>query len=139
LAVIRDGGHTLKNGLDLHDSRVSRIDLVDGVASVHFSHAYIHKSAGKPGKDRGTGWSQEARLILSEVESFGSIPPLPNTISEGFLEVGGIKHQLIPLPFRRKVGARLSLAFVDGTELEIVGGKPFVELGGTPIYLEEFP
>ncbi|MEO8628331.1 MAG: hypothetical protein ABI612_09560 [Betaproteobacteria bacterium] len=118
---------------------MSHIDLADGVASVHFSHAYIHKSAGKPGRDRGTGWSQEALLILPEVEKCGSLPPLPNLISEGFLEVGGIKHRLIPLPFRRKVGARLLLVFVDGTELEIVGNKPFIELGGSPIYLEEFP
>ena len=123
----------------MHDSRVNHIDLVDGVASVHFSHAYIHKSAGQPGLDRGTGWSQEALLILSEVESFASMPLLPNMISEGFLEVDGIKHQLIPLPFRRKVGARLSLVFVDGTELEIVGKKPFIELRGAPIYIEEFP
>lgn len=129
----------MRSGLELHDSRVSQLEVSDGVATVHFSHAYIHKSAGTPGRDRGTGWSQEGRLVLSEVEALGSMPYLPNTISEGFLEVGGIRHQVIPLPFRRKVGARLSLVFVDGTELEIVGSKPFVELRGAPIYLEDFP
>ena len=129
----------LKNALELHDSRVSRINFSDGVASVHFSHVYIHKSAGRPGRDHGTCWSHEAQLILSEVESFGAMPLLPNTISEGFLEVGGIKHELIPLPFKRKVGARLSLVFVDGAQLEIVGSKPFIELSGAPIYLEGFP
>jgi hypothetical protein len=129
----------LKNALELHDSRVSQIDCSGGVASVHFSHAYIHKSAGRPGRDHGTCWSREARLILSEVESFGAMPSLPNTISEGFLEVGGIKHEMIPLPFKRKVGARLSLVFVDGAQLEIVGSKPFIELSGAPIYLEGFP
>ncbi len=128
----------MRSGLELSDSRVSQLDVSDGVATVHFSHAYIHKSAGTPGRDRGTGWSQEGRLVLSEVH-LESLPHLPNTISEGFLEVGGIKHQVIPLPFRRKVGARLSLVFVDGTELTIVGSKPFVELRGTPIYLEDFP
>jgi hypothetical protein len=125
--------------MELHDSRVSHIDVSGGVASVHFSHAYIHKSAGAPGTDSGTGWSREARLVFSEVQSFGSMPSLPNTICEGFLEVGGIKHHLIPLPFRRKVAATLSLVFVDGTELEIVGDKPFIELHGAPIYLEDFP
>jgi len=55
------------------------------------------------------------------------------------LEVGGIQHQLIPLPFKRKVGARLALSFVDGTWLELIGNKPLLELYGTPIYLEEFP
>jgi len=39
----------------------------------------------------------------------------------------GIRHQLIPIPFRRKVGARLALVFVDGNQFEIVGNKPFIK------------
>jgi hypothetical protein len=129
----------LKSGLELHDSRISSVNVFDGVATIHFSHAYVHKSAGTPGKDRGTGWSQEAQLILSEVTDLESIPRTPNTISDGHLEVGGIKHQLIPLPFKRKVGAILRITFVDGTEFEIVGQKPFIELLGPPTYLEDVP
>jgi hypothetical protein len=64
---------------------------------------------------------------------------LPQTISEGFLEIGGIRHEVIPLPFKRKVGARLNLAFVDGTGVELVGTRPVLELLGAPIYLEDFP
>lgn len=129
----------MKSGLELHDSRVGRIDLADGVAIIHFSHGYIHKSTGTPGRDRGTGWSQEVRLIISGAATSGPLPPLPNTICEGFLEVGGIRHELIPLPFRRKVGAKLYLVFVDGVQIEIVGERPFVELLGAPIYLENIP
>lgn len=128
----------MRSGLELHDSRVSHIDLLDGVAAVYFSHAYIHKSKGTPGRDRGTGWSQEARLLLSEARTPGPWPSLPNTISEGFLEVGGIRHEVIPLPFRRKVPARLYLAFIDGVEIELSGTRPSIELLGTPIYLEDF-
>ena len=128
----------MRSGLELHDSRVSHIEWVSGDAVIHFSHAYIHKSKGSPGKDTGTGWSQEAQLIMQGASSLAPSPPLPNTISEGYLEVGGIKHQLIPLPFKRKVGAKLNLVFVDGGHLEIVGDKPFVELFGAPIYLEDF-
>jgi len=128
----------MRSGLELHDSRVSHIEWVGGDAVIHFSHAYIHKSKGSPGKDTGTGWSQEAQLIMQGASSLAPSPPLPNTISEGYLEVGGIKHQLIPLPFKRKVGAKLNLVFVDGGCLEIVGDKPFVELFGAPIYLEDF-
>lgn len=129
----------MRSGLELHDSRVSQIDLSDGVATIYFSHAYIHKSKGTPGRDRGTGWSQEARLVLSEAETPGLLPLLPNTISEGFLEVGGIRHELIPLPFKRKVGAKLYLAFIDGVQIEIIGERPFIELLGTPIYLQDSP
>ena len=128
----------MRNSLELADSRISGVGLSDGIATVHFSHGYIHKSAGSPGKDRGTGWSQEAQLVLSEVATLGSMPSLPNTIAEGFLEVGGIRHDLIPLPFKRRVGARLHLVFVDGGHLEFAGMKPYVELLGMPIYLEDF-
>ena len=54
------------------------------------------------------------------------------------LEVGGIRHEMIPLPFQRKVDARLYLVFAGGTQVAIIGKKPFIELLGTPIYLEDF-
>jgi len=127
----------MRSGLELHDSRVSHVEWVGGDAVIHFSHAYIHKSKGSPGKDPGTGWSQEAQLVIQDASSEAPLPQLPNTISEGFLEVGGIKHELIPLPFKRRVGTKLSVVFVDGTRMEIVGKKSFVELFGAPIYLED--
>jgi len=129
----------MRSALELHDSRVSRIELLDGVAAIYFSHAYIHKSMGTPGRDPGTGWSQEARLVLSEVQAPSALLMLPNTISEGFLEVGGIRHEVIPLPFARKVGARLCLAFNDSTRIELAGTRPFLELLGTPVFLEDLP
>jgi len=127
----------MRSGLELHDSRVSRIEWVNGDAVIHFSHAYIHKSKGSPGKDSGTAWSQEAQLVMQGASSELPLPLLPNTIAEGHLEVGGIKHEIIPLPFKRRVGAKLCLVFVDGTQMQIVGDKPFVELLGAPIYLED--
>jgi len=105
---------------------------------IHFSHAYVHKSKGTPGRDSGTGWSQEAKLVLWGATASAPLPALPNTISEGFLEVGGIRHELIPLPFKRKVGAKLYLTFVDGVQTEITGNRPLIELLGTPIYLENY-
>ena len=129
----------MSNALELHDSRVSQIELLDGVATIYFSHAYIHKSKGRAGRDRGTAWSQAALLVLSEVQCHQPLQLiLPNTISEGFLEVGGIKHEIIPLPFKRKVGANLYFSFIDGTEIALSGIRPFLELLGTPIYLENF-
>jgi len=128
----------LSNELELHDSRVSRIEWVDDIAKICFSLAYIHKSKGRPGRDPSTVWSQEAGLVMWQAAASGPLPSLPNTIAEGFLEVGGIRHELIPLPFRRKVGARLYLQFADGAELEIIGKRPQIELLGTPTFLEDF-
>ena len=124
--------------LELYDSRVSYIALEYEIAIVHFSHAYIRKSKNKTGKISGSGWSQEAELKLLNPTIPSPLPTLPNTIADGYLEVGGIKHELIPLPFRRKVGAKLHLEFVDSTEIEIIDEKPTIELIGKPIYLEDF-
>jgi len=129
----------VKAALELLDSRLDQIDLVDGGAIIHFSHAYIHKSAGTPGKDPGTGWSQEAQLVLASVSGSRVLPALPNTISDGYLEVGGIRHELIPLPFSRRGKAILSLVFVDGSQFEISGERPVVELSGTAKFLENVP
>ncbi len=74
---------------------------------------------------------------MEEATLSGTLPPLPNTISNGFLEVGGVKHELIPLPFKRKVAAILRLTFTDGTEITIVGQKPILELLGQPIFIED--
>lgn len=126
----------MKSTLELPDSRIDDMDIVEGIARIHFSHAYIRKSKGSPGRDTGTGWSQEAILILQEAESNAPLPALPNTIAEGYLEVGGIRHELIPLPFKRKVGAKLCLTFADGTQMELVGKRPVIELLGTPLYLD---
>ena len=128
----------MSSALELHDSRVSHISLSDGRATIYFSIAYIHKSKGTPGRDSGTVWSQEAELVMEKATLSGTLPPLPNTISDGLLEVGGVKHELIPIPFKRKVAAMLRLTFTDGSEIEIVGQKPILELLGQPVYLEDF-
>ena len=128
----------MSSGLELADSRVSYLIHEDGIAVVHFSFAYIFKSKGKPGRDPGTGWSQEAELVFQDAKLSDPLPPLPNPIADGYLEVGGIKHEIIPLPFKRKVRATLNLVFVDDLELLIDGDKPILELLGKAIYLEDF-
>jgi len=129
----------LKAALELHDSRLDQIALVDGAAIIHFPHAYIHKSRGTPGKDPGTGWSQEVQLILASASYAGTLPTLPNTISEGYLEVGGIRHELVPLPFSRRGKATLALVFNDGTPFEVSGERPSIELIGAAKFLENYP
>ena len=128
----------MRSGLELHESRIDALEIIDADTHVHFSHAYIHKSKGTPGRDPGSGWSQEAVLIIGNARSDGQLPPLPNAIADGYLEVGGIKHTLLPLPFTRKADVSLSLVFVDGTSLALSGRGAAVELLGKPIYLEDF-
>lgn len=127
----------MRSGLDLHDSRIDGVETSDAGAHLHFSHAYIHKSKGTPGRNSGTGSSQEAFLVISAAV-VAQLPPMPNTISDGYLEVGGTRHTSLPLPFTRKADVKLSLVFTDGTSLEISGRGAAVELLGKGIYLEHF-
>ena len=128
----------MNSALELSDSHVSFINLWEGNATIFFSHALIHKSKGRPGRAAGTSLSQEAELVLYEVTVFGSLPSLPNTILTGFLEVGGIRHEFLPLPFKRKVASVLSLEFVDGSIVAIAGRNSHIELLGRSTLLEEF-
>lgn len=130
----------MSSSLELHDSRIGSIERVDEDVSIYFSLAYIHRARGNPRKSPSSVWSQQAELIFRQGKILENrpFPTLPNTIADGFLEIGGIKHELLPLPFKRKVAGRLFLTFTDGKEVEIVGEKPTIELLGSPIYLEEF-
>ena len=128
----------MRSALELHDSRIDGVELVGGDAHIHFSHAYIHKSKSTPGRGTGTGWSQEALLAISGAVINGQYPTLPNAISDGFLEVGGIKHTLLPLPFKRRADVSLHLTFTDGTSLHVSGRGALLELLGQPIYLEDY-
>lgn len=128
----------MANGLELHGSRINCIELIQGIVTIHFSHAYIYKSKGRPGRDPGTGWSQEAILFMNDATISTPFPELPSTISEAYLEVGGIKHELIPLPFKRKVNATFWVRFENNTEIEIEGKRPYIELSGKSFFIEEF-
>jgi hypothetical protein len=134
-SAVRDRAIEMSDALELNASRVSHIEWLAGVVRIRFSQACIHKSTGRPGRDPAKTWSQEAELVMLEAATSGPLPSLPNTVVEGFLEVGGIRHELIPLPFRRKVDARLYLKFTDGAVAEITGKRPFIELAGTPMLL----
>ena len=79
------------------------------------------------------------QLVFDSVTQAGVLPSLPNTITEGYLEVGGIRHDLLPIPFSRRGVATLVLLFDDGTRFEMTGARPLVELIGVARFLEDSP
>jgi hypothetical protein len=124
--------------LELYDARLSYIHFSDGAAALHFSYAYIHKTVGAVGRDTGRGWSQEAVLLVLDAQVNEPLPPLPNVIVEGYLEAGGTRYELIPLPFEREGAGLLHLEFSDGTVLELRGEEPQITLQGAKVFLEDF-
>ena len=124
----------MSSGFELQDSRFGHLELVDGVARVHFPHALVHRARGRPGRSAGGLWSQQAGLTLSEARLLAPAPAA-GTVVEGYLEVGGVRHDILPLPFTRRTAARLYLRLLEGGELQVEGQCPLVELFGRPRFL----
>jgi hypothetical protein len=128
----------MNSSLKLQESCVDCIELMNGIATIYFSHAYIYRPKGEHPEDKASGWSRKAKLTMINALLLAPLPKLPNTILEGFLEVEAIKQTLIALPFKYRADARLCLFFKDGEQLEVEGNVTSIELRGTPIYLNSF-
>lgn len=124
--------------LELFEARLSYVRFSEGTAEIHFSYAHIHKTVGLPGRDTGKGWTQESILTLEAAERKEPLPPLPNIVVEGFIEVAGERYELIPIPFEKEGPALLHLEFTDGRTLEIRGMNPAIKLEGEKIFLEGY-
>ncbi|HKJ21663.1 MAG TPA: hypothetical protein VKA13_01125 [Gammaproteobacteria bacterium] len=110
----------MSTALELAGARLDCTEVTDEAALLHFPHVYVHKSRGKSrgrsGRGHGSGWSQEALFTLRDPVSARDLPSLPGTVADGWAEVGGIRHEMIPLSFKRKVPGRLFLALDGGAK-----------------------
>lgn len=123
---------------ELFDARLSDVRFLERRVELHFSYAHIHKTVGLPGRDTGKGWTQDTILTLEGAELEEPLPPLPNTIAEGYLEVYGERYELIPLPFLKEGPALLRLEFIDGNTVELRGMSPAIKLEGEKIFIEGY-
>jgi hypothetical protein len=115
--------------IELHDSRIAEVTNDAGVLTVRFSPAYLHKSDGQPGVDPGTGWTQDIAFVIREASLRGALPMLPCDVSDGELTVAGQSHtNAIPLPLDTPAAVELSILFVAGAEVTIMGRGARVEL-----------
>ena len=128
----------MNSALELHDSNISEIRQQGNDVLVLFSHAYIHKSTGKPGWDAGSGWSQAAELVV--INSMLS-PTLPDNLSNlrgGHLTVNNeLFAGLIPVPFNALGKTELEIEFSEGERLSFVGEGITLFLRGEGQYIEE--
>jgi hypothetical protein len=124
--------------LELYEARLSYLRLDSDPAECHFSYAHIHKTKGSPARDTGQGWTQEAILLLERAKMTAGHPHLPNTIVDGYIETGGERYELMPIPFERDGEARLDLHFADGTSLELSGLNPVLKLVGDKVFLRDY-
>jgi hypothetical protein len=123
--------------IELHDTRVERIENADGNIVLWMS-AYMHVSEGRPGRDRGKGWELPARLIIENGKFDHPFSSPSLWVTEGHIAVGGrLFDNGIPLPFDEHGEIRLFLSGAEG-ELVISGDRAYLEPTGPAVYVEEF-
>jgi hypothetical protein len=129
----------MNSKIELHDSEVSQIHEIGQSVVVEFSPAYVHKSHGKPGIDAGTGWVQNARLTLTGATVSGDRPPLPGTLWDGSLLVGGLEHDnVVPVPLQFRGPVELRLVFASGQAILVSAESITLQLIGEASHFEEF-
>jgi hypothetical protein len=133
--------------IEIHDSALDQVTLEQDVAVLHFPHAYIHSSEGRPAIDTGTGWTQEAVLRIGGAKIEGSFSKesreaygggYVHYLSDGALTMdGNVSDNLIPIPL--DVNGEIELTLQCWSDIiRIYGSSAKLELIGTAKYVEEF-
>jgi hypothetical protein len=124
--------------IELHDTCVEGIEQVHGRIVLRLS-AYLHESEGRPGIDRGTGWTLPARLVIENGRYDRPFVSHSLWVIDGHISIDdSLLDNCIPLPFDKRGRIRLFLAGAEG-ELAISGDRVYVEPMGPAVYVEEFP
>ena len=125
--------------IELDDSEVESLRVEGRDLILDFSAAYVHHSAGRPGRDPGTGWSQRISLRFKRASLDGVPRGLPDKISDGELTVGKRAGGGIELPYAGTGPALLSLVFGStGNEIQIYGDELIVTETGEAKFVEDF-
>jgi hypothetical protein len=124
--------------IEIHDSTLDSISILNGEAVLHFSSVYIHQSAGKPGTDAGTAWVQKALLRIRQGVIKGSFSEFPRDLLDGHLKLGVLLlSNEIPIPLNYTGDVELRLESW-GEIVVVTGASAELDLIGEPEYVEEF-
>ena len=131
---------SLGTSIELHDSVIGSIALAEGAAYVAFRPAYIHRSAGEPGVDAGSGFIQELMLEFPSARIDGDIGDLPAAIFSGEFHVESrMFPNTISLPCKIEGAVSLVLFLSpDNRKIAISGCGVKARVDGEAVYIDEF-
>lgn len=130
----------MNSGLEFHDSRVSSVQLANHVVTVIFEGAYLHRSEGTPGRDKGTGWAQAGLLEFASASLTGTGDIGEGRIVDGSLSVDGADEVgLIPVPFNVAGRVAATFTFDNGRVLQVRSESVRLTLTGEARFVEDFP
>ena len=125
--------------IELHDSSVDGIESSGSSSVIRFRPAYIHRSAGRPGFDPGTGWVQDVDILLENVSSRVGFPEFPCDLSDGSYVIDGVLFENeIPFPVDATGVIRVSFETQSGENLVINATRITLNPVGDATYVEEF-
>ena len=124
--------------VEIHDSTLERIEH-DGDDLVAVFSAYVHRSAGRPGIDAGSGWSQELHLRFRRGLPSGNVEAVPMELLDGDLDVSGERFSnVIPIPLSCTGPVSIELRGWNDTRIIIRGEAVEGAFVGQARYIEEF-
>lgn len=124
--------------VEIHDSILEHIEA-DGDGFVLTFTAYVHRSVGRPGIDRGTGWWQPLRLEFHGATLTGPTSDLPRKLWDGDTNLSGRIHENeVPMPLVHDGHCVLTLVCQDGERINIEGQRVRGDFSGPARYEGEF-
>ena len=124
--------------VEFHDSKLGAIETESDKITIRFQPAYVHRSEGVPGIDAGTGWSQDAVMVLDGCTFSGNVAETPMAIWDGTFTVGDQAFNgYVPVPFDRVGDVQVSITLLDGSEIRISAKQVHFELLGDPTFVED--
>jgi hypothetical protein len=126
------------SAIEIHDSILDGISIVDKNAVLNFSRVYIHQSAGRPLVDAGSVWVQRAQLLIRDAVIDGSFSDWPRDLLDGYIRLSGsVLDNEIPIPLSHRGEVELRLGS-RGEIVTITGKAARLDLVGERGYVEEF-
>jgi hypothetical protein len=126
--------------IEIHDSELTSIVVSKGEIVLELSPAYIHQSEGRPARDAGTGWLQDAIIRIRGKGISGSISALPCDLWDGNLTLPDeYMDNPIPIPLSAEGDIVLQLTSCSGESVQIRGDAITLQLRGEPKYVEDVP
>ena len=126
--------------VELHDSTLAGITPDGPDLILSLAPAYVHRSAGRPGIDRGSGWLQDIDLVISGAVVESLPTEFPVNLSDGSFSVGEVRFDnAIPLPLAVTGAVSLVAVTFGGELLAVHGTGARAVMRGELGYLEEFP
>ena len=128
----------MNSALDLHDSFVAEVRQIDGTLNLRLAPAVVHRSPGTPGVSPGEVFAQDAQLSFRGVQAPSPIIASPGRISDGSVQVNGVAHSVLALPFLLAGAIEATIQFQSGSCLSVTASAVECLPFGDAQYVEPF-